>query len=111
MVISIARQSVVIKCLRQKSVIVGNYEFYYAAGLMNKLFSLGITKDMEPEELMGKIQEKIDSIQGNNPQEEYLIKLVKFYEFLPNYDDQMKTLFYWGENEPDEWKINTSYAP
>ncbi len=30
MVTSIARQSVIIKCNMQKSVLTGNYEFYYA---------------------------------------------------------------------------------
>mgnify|MGYP000019504385 CR=1 FL=1 len=37
MVTSIARQSVIIKCNMQKSVLTGNYEFYYAAGLIAKL--------------------------------------------------------------------------
>ena len=34
MVPSIARQSVIIKCNMQKSILTGNYEFYYAAGLI-----------------------------------------------------------------------------
>ena len=34
MVPSIARQSVIIKCNMQKSILTGNYEFYYAAGLL-----------------------------------------------------------------------------
>ena len=34
MVPSIARQSVILKCNMQKSVMLGNYEFFYAAGLM-----------------------------------------------------------------------------
>lgn len=40
MVTSIARQSVIIKCNMQKSVLTGNYEFYYAAGLIAKLFGV-----------------------------------------------------------------------
>ena len=44
MVISIARQSVILKCLRKKSVLVGNYEFYYLAGFMKKLYGLEISE-------------------------------------------------------------------
>ena len=34
MTTSIARQSIILKCTMQKSVLLGNYEFYYAAGLL-----------------------------------------------------------------------------
>ena len=37
MVPSIARQSVIIKCNMQKSILTGNYEFYYAAGIIANL--------------------------------------------------------------------------
>lgn len=110
MVTSIARQSIMIKCNIKKSVIVGNYEFYYAAGLMNKLFLLGASADMKPEELMAHIQGKIDSLQPKDEKEEYLIKIVKDYEFLDDYNEQMVELFHWGENEKDVWQINTSYT-
>ena len=40
MVTSIARQSVILKCNMQKSVLLGNYEFYYIAGLLKKLFNV-----------------------------------------------------------------------
>ena len=111
MVPSIARQSVIIKCLREKSVIVGNYEFYYAAGLLNHFYNLGLRKDMNPQELMEQIQQKIHDIVLNSPKEEYLLHLLKYYEFLESYDEQMQLLFDWGDREKDEWKINTSYEP
>ena len=38
MITSIARQSIIIKCNGQQAVLLGNYELYYAAGLMKKLF-------------------------------------------------------------------------
>ena len=49
MVPSIARQSVILKCNMQKSVMLGNYEFFYAAGLMRKLYNIEIRTDMEPD--------------------------------------------------------------
>ena len=48
MVPSIARQSVILKCNMQKSVMLGNYEFFYAAGLMRKLYNIEIIKNYEP---------------------------------------------------------------
>ena len=52
MVPSIARQSVIIKCNQQTSVLLGNYEFYYLAGLMKNLFVLDLNEDMQPVELL-----------------------------------------------------------
>ena len=46
MVPSIARQSVIIKCNQQTSVLLGNYEFYYLAGLMKKVFELDLDEEM-----------------------------------------------------------------
>ena len=111
MVISIARQSVIIKCLRQKSVLIGNYEFYYLAGLMEHLFHLGLTSDMAPEELFKNISKNLEQLEPQNDQEKYLISLVRFYETLPDQDEQMKQLFEWGLQEPDMWKIQTNYFP
>ena len=55
MVPSIARQSVILKCNMQKSVMLGNYEFFYAAGLMRKLYNIEIRTDMEPEQILEAI--------------------------------------------------------
>ena len=58
MITSIARQSVILKCLRKKSIIVSNYELYYAAGLTKKLFNLSVDEDMEPEKLLEEVQKR-----------------------------------------------------
>ena len=57
MVTSIARQSVIIKCNMKRAGILGNYEFYYAAGLAAKLFDLEVDPDSKPEELAAFLQE------------------------------------------------------
>ena len=59
MVPSIARQSVILKCNMQKSVMLGNYEFFYAAGLMRKLYNIEIRTDMEPEQILEAILQRI----------------------------------------------------
>lgn len=109
MVTSIARQSVILKCLRQKSVMVGNYEFYYVAGLMKKLMGASVSADMEPEVMLDKLLESIDSLAPKDEKEEYLIKMVSTYEALKEKDDQMIELFKWGENEPDLWQVQTTH--
>ncbi len=58
MVPSIARQSVMIKCNMQTSVLTGNYELYYVAGLISKLEGVEVTPDLKPLELLETLQEK-----------------------------------------------------
>ena len=111
MVTSIARQGVIIKCNLQKSVMLGNYEFYYAAGLVKKLYGLEISSDMEPEAMSALILERADSLTPKDEKEEYLLTMLKCYEPLTNYDEQMKELFVWGESEPDLWSVTTSWHP
>lgn len=111
MVPSIARQSVILKCNMQKSVMLGNYEFYYAAGLLNKLFDLSLSAKMEPEEILQKVLEKKEEIPVKEEPERYLLKLLTEYEPLPEHDAQMDELFAWGEQEPDLWQVTTAFHP
>lgn len=46
MVTSIARQSVILKCNMQKAVMLGNYEFYYGAGVAGKIGGFEIPDDI-----------------------------------------------------------------
>ena len=105
---SIARQSVIIKCNIQQSVLVSNYEFYYLAGLMNRCFNLECNEDMEPAKLHEYILSKLEDLTPQNDQEKYLIHMVSIYEYLDDYDDQMKELFRWGCEEKDLWQVKTS---
>lgn len=106
MITSIARQSIIFKCTRQQSVLVGNYEFYYVAGLMNKCFGLKGTKEMNPKELYDYISENKSGVMPQNPQEEYLLKLVEKFEPLEAYDQQMQEMFEMGANEENMWLVH-----
>jgi hypothetical protein len=111
MVTSIARQSVIIKCNMQKSVMLGNYEFYYAAGLLKKLLDLQVDGQMQPKELYEALSEQV---QGAAPADEkiaYLLTMTGRYEVLDEYDAQMRELFAWGEQEPDLWQVQTHFTP
>lgn len=105
MVPSITRQSIIIKCNQQASILLGNYEFYYVAGLMKKLFGFHLHADMNPQELLEQIKTEFDTAKPKDEKEEYLLKLVKFYKPLEEYDNQMKELFYMGEHEERLWQM------
>ena len=105
MVPSIARQSVIIKCNQQASVLLGNYEFYYLAGLMKKIYNLDLNEDMPPMELLEGIQSKLEGLSPNTPQEEHLIKMARNFKPDENADEQMKELFRWGATEENLWKV------
>ena len=105
MVPSIARQSVIIKCNQQASVLLGNYEFYYLAGLMNKVFELDLNEDMQPQQMLDIIQANLDVLTPNDEKEAYLIKLVSVFKVEDKLDDQMKELFRWGNTEEKMWQV------
>ncbi len=111
MIPSIARQSVIQKCILQKSVLLGNYEFYYLGGLLHKLYGIDISENMKPDEMFAVIEPAIKELHPEDEREAYLLKIVSVYQPLPDYDEQMKLLFRWGSGEQDLWKVQTSYIP
>ncbi|WP_455720387.1 DUF3837 domain-containing protein [Agathobacter sp.] len=106
MITSIARQSIILKCLRQKSVLVSNYELYYAAGIAKKCFGISVDADMEPMQLLEETQKQIESAEPANDQEKYLIHLLGNYEPDDTHDDQTKEMFHWGETEEHMWQVS-----
>lgn len=108
MVPSIARQSVNIKCNMQKSILTGNYEFYYAAGLTAKLTNIEIADDIKPQELQTLLAEKIPSCTPKDEKEKYLFQLLLDYRPGEEYDEQMKELLLWGKGETHVWSVTIS---
>ena len=105
MVTSIARQSVIIKRNMQKSVLTGNYEFYYAAGLVAKLSGIGFSEDIRPVELANLLHEEMKKTEPKDEQEKYLFSMLKDYKPTEEYDDQMKELLVWGKGEQYLWMV------
>ncbi|MGN0140607.1 MAG: DUF3837 domain-containing protein [Roseburia sp.] len=105
MVTSIARQSVIIKCNMKKSILTGNYEFYYAAGLISRLSGVEIDDDIRPEELFSLLTEQIPSLTPVDEKEEYLFWMVNNYKVSEEWDEQMKELLLWGKREEYLWKV------
>lgn len=106
MVTSIVRQSIILKCLRKKSVLVSNYELYYAAGLAKKCFSLELSENMQPQQLLDEAQRQLEGVEPADENEEYLISLLGSYEVLGEYDEQTSELFLMGAQEENMWQVN-----
>ncbi len=111
MVPSISRQSVILKCLRKKSALLGNYELYYLAGLSKKLYNLNLEATMQPQALYDSLKEQTASLEPEDEREKYMLQMIKSFEPLEEYNDDMVYLFRWGETEPDLWQVNTGYEP
>ena len=105
MVPLVTRQSIIIKCTQQTSILLGNYEFYYLAGLMKKLFGFELHAEMNPQEVFSYIKEHTDSANPQDEREKYMLKLVEFYKPLEEYDEQMKELFEMGATEEHLWQM------
>ena len=104
MVTSIARQSIVIKCKLKESIMLGNYEFCYAAGLVSKLTGVEFDVELPPKQLYEAVKKTVTEYEPKNENEAYLVQL--FMEFKPDetVDEQMKELFQWGLTEQRLWQ-------
>lgn len=105
MIPSIARQSVIIKCNMGKSVLTGNYEFYYAAGLAAKLAEAAVDEDVKPQDLFDLITEQIRRLSPKDDREAHLFGMIGDYRPGGEYDAQMKELLLWGKNETELWQV------
>ena len=75
MVTSIARQSVILKCNMQKAVMLGNYEFYYGAGVAGKIGGFEIPDDIKPLELRELLDKNLDQISPRDLSDPYFKRI------------------------------------
>lgn len=106
MVTSIARQSVIMKCNMQRAYILGNYEFYYAAGLAGKLYEFLIPEEIQPDALAELLAKELVKVTPNNPQETHLVSVLKEFDPEKRYDEQMKELLLMGKEETCLWQVS-----
>lgn len=99
----VVRQSVIIKCNLASSVMLGNYEFYYAGGLLCRLAGKLPAQDMQPEELYAFLKPLLEIYEPKNEQEAYLVKLLQGYKIGEKYDEQMQQLLQMGLKEKNMW--------
>ncbi len=92
----LAKQSVDIKCRIQASVMMGNYEFYYAAGRLCAQTGQKPDQPLQPLELSTFLQPLLRHYEPKEESDAYLVKMLKEYEASDEYDEQMDTLFEMG---------------
>lgn len=94
MVRSLAVSSVDHKIKNHLSILIGNYEFYYAAGVFSQKVELDHSNINDPVLLDKEIKEKISSFTPENDREEYLISILKKFEVnIKESDEDMIALF------------------
>ena len=107
MVTSIARQSVILKCNMQRAVMLGNYEFYYGAGVAGKIGGFEIPDDIKPLELRELLDKNLDQISPKDEKETYLIHILGIkMSIYKTRIEQMKELLLWGKGEQYLWSVN-----
>lgn len=104
MVLSIARQSVVIKCNLDASVMTGNYEFYYASGLLYQLAGQQVDEVPEPLRLQEEIQPLLEEFTSEDARELHLVHMLRYYKPVESFDEQMRELFLIGYRERNLWQ-------
>lgn len=107
MILSIARQSVIIKCNMQKSILTGNYEFYYASGLLAKLSDVTVDDEIRPGELAELMKKETEFLKRKDEREAYLVDLIRGYKPEEVYDLQMKELLLMGKHENNLWNVTS----
>lgn len=104
MVQSIARQSVVIKCNLHASIMLGNYEFYYAAGLVHKLMGTEAVEVAQPRAMIETVHTLMDQYETEDEREHHLKRMLADYEPEDVLDEQMQALFWEGLHEERMWQ-------
>ena len=79
MVLQLAADSVEKKLTMQASVIVGNYEFYYAAGKFVSLTGLEADEHTPPAELKEKVMAALEQFSPKDEKEAYLARMLERY--------------------------------
>jgi hypothetical protein len=102
---TIARQSVIIKCNMKKSILTGNYEFYYAAGLIAKLSGIEIDDEIRPMELLELLLAQVPKLTAADEKEAYLFEMIKSYRPDEAWDEQMKEMLLMGKGEEYLWTV------
>lgn len=98
MVPYVVKMAVDIKVSKQESTLVGNYEFYYAAGRLAGLLNTEeLTEELPPHDLEKKIKDLLPAWTPGNPEEKYLSYLLDRYEAEDDYNDDIKRMFRIGK--------------
>lgn len=83
----------------------GNYEFYYASGLLCRLMNRAVTADIRPEALHTLVQELLAEFSPADGHEKHLAHMLRYYHpDQDRYDGQMAQLLQMGLQEAHMWE-------
>jgi hypothetical protein len=100
----LTRESIVIKCNMEASIMTGNYEYYYCAGLLCQLMGKPVDPDIQPEALHELVTGLLPDFTPNGGQEQHMARMLKYYHPDEKYDEQMAELLKMGLQEQNPWK-------
>ncbi len=89
-------ESVERKLDMKASVLVGNYEFYYAAGKLAALTEVEAGEETPPDELKAAVSEALEYFETADERQAYLIRLLERYRPNELQDEDTRALFLWG---------------
>ena len=89
-------ESVERKLDMKASVLVGNYEFYYAAGKLAALTEVEAGEETPPDELKAAVSEALEHFETADERQAYLIRLLERYRPNELQDEDTRALFLWG---------------
>src|SRR3712207_5523488 len=100
MVPLLAKQAVETKISRKISVLVGNYEFYYALGRYARIHpELGLSENMGPRQMKEILMSSLDpqAFAPKDTEEQYLAFLLYRYRVEEDFQDEVTGgLFRWA---------------
>ena len=98
MILELACQSIQAKLRLKSATMLGNYEFYYAAGILARELNLSVEAGVLPKDLYDYIRSQTDGREFENPTVTHLVKMIFYYKIEEQYDAQMQELFELGRS-------------
>lgn len=106
MVVSIARQAVIIKSQTGNSILLGNYECAYALGLLSKAAQIPENEDFtDMRQWREEVMEQLGDFSSEDKRLTEVLRILKNYEPDADVDAQMKELYRMGFWENRMWEL------
>jgi len=106
MVLTLARDSIILKCMRNHNSILGNYECAYALGLMSRLSGIALPEgNTDLKMMLNEFLEKSKGYKSVSEEERRLLHILAAYHPAAELDEQAMELLKWGMTEEHPWKI------
>lgn len=115
MVVSLARQAVIIKCGNDTSILTGNYELAYAVGFLMNQAGISLPEESRGDDGgetvdLGKLRERIlHEYENKKPEDEKirrLLRMVRLYNPSDERDEQMEELLQIGLKEAHPFDVH-----